>query len=585
MIISSNNVTAAGWLPPLRVATLSFALAAALATMALAEPGNRVSIADFGAVPNDGQNDAVAMRKALDYAQTHPGATLYFPPGTYDYRDEKAVKLMDDILNGVIKGNPQDTIFKPYYPYAKGLDFNGITNVTVEAAGAWLLCDGWMEPVSLNHCQGVKIKGLTIDYKRKPNSVGKIVDVQPGHYDAEFDPIYPLTKEMPLCRTLYWSSVAHRARFNEDYFPKHEIIGPQKMRLYSKLPAEMKGDYVMFVHTFHFRPAIFMLEAQDVTLEDVTIHSQPGMGIVGHRSQDIMMRGLRIVPNAGRIGSSNTDATHFTSCSGQLTYENCQFEGHGDDAVNIHNYYYTLYKPATGPGYDLVVTNADWHAQVLDYPDAGDTLELVDKNTLAPVKTVQVKTSDPNIPKLRTRVTLSEELPASLENYYLINVSRLPRVRLAGCVVTSNRARGFLIKTRHVLIERCLLRECTGSGIHVGAEGGWHEGPASADVTIRYNRILRCSGGAGSVGASGIAVNIGAPNDKVPGLHQRLVIEGNIIEGEHADYGIHISGASDVGVRYNEISGCETPVKIEHCTRVEVCSNPGVPDLQASEIP
>ena len=68
----------------------------------------------------------------------------------------------------------------------------------------------------------------------------------------------------------------------------------------------------------------------------------------------------------------------------------------------------------------------------------------------------------------------------------------------------------------------------TGTAIHVGAEGYWHEGPASADVTIRNNRFLGCGRGEGTIhGTSAVAVNVDAPRTNVPGIHRRVLIEGN----------------------------------------------------------
>jgi parallel beta-helix repeat protein len=97
-------------------------------------------------------------------------------------------------------------------------------------------------------------------------------------------------------------------------------------------------------------------------------------------------------------------------------------------------------------------------------------------------------------------------------------------------------------------------------------------------VVIRYNRIIRCGSGAGSQdGACGITVKVEAPNEKVAGLHKRLLIEGNIIEGENSNRGISISGADDVTVRNNEISGCKTPVHVQYSTNVKVYNNRQVP--------
>lgn len=558
-----------------------------------AKKAKQISVAVFGALPDDGKNDAENLRKAMDYCRSNSGITLYFPPGIYNFSDRKAVELMDGIADGKVRGNPQDSIFRPYYPYMKGLDFNGLHDIRVEASGAVLLCEGYMEPVSLNHCTNILISGLTIDYKPKPYLEGEIDEVGEDWYTARFDSVYRLTTQMPLCRVHYYDRRAHRLLPREDYFPDFELMPSHRLKIHRKLDKEMCGNNVMIPFTFHFRPAILVLEAQNIGLNEVTIHSQPGMGIVGHRSENIFMTGVQIVPQAGHRMSTNTDATHFTSCKGFIRYLNCAFEGHGDDAVNIHNYYLSARKQTEGDGYKLFLEGADWHAQVLDYPDKGDTMELVRTTTLEPVKRVVVKTVQPDIAGLSTRVSLNEDLPADIENYYLINVSRLPRIEIKGCSVMGNRARGFLIKGRNVLIEHNLIRESTGTGIHVGAEGSWHEGPASENVVIRYNRIIRCGTGAGTIdGTSGIAVHIGASDATVPGLHKHILIEGNLIEGEAVNRksgvsgkggqppkGISVSGAGDVTVRYNEITGCKTPLDIRFSEHVRVYSNTGIDDL------
>jgi hypothetical protein len=84
---------------------------------------NKVSVSKFGAIPNDGQNDASQLRQAISYCKTHPGTTLYFPAGVYDFRDEKAVQLMEDVAAGRLGKDPQKTIFTPYYPHVKGFGF------------------------------------------------------------------------------------------------------------------------------------------------------------------------------------------------------------------------------------------------------------------------------------------------------------------------------------------------------------------------------------------------------------------------------------------------------------------------------
>jgi hypothetical protein len=536
----------------------------------------RVSVARFGAIPDDGLDDADGLRKAIAFCKDHPGTVLDLPPGVYDLRDEAAVQLMNDVMTGKMGQDPEKKIFTRYFPYVRGLDFRGLRDITVEAAGALLRIDGWMEPVSLEDCRNITIKGLTIDYKRKPYSIGKVVEVGPGYFDALVEIQYPLNPAIPIPRMKFWDVNAHRMFPEPVYFPKKfELTGPQTIRIHAKVPPDVRGNLVSLTHSFHFRPAILIYDADNIRLEDVTIHSQPGMGIVGHRASNITMAGLRVVPAPGSFVSTNTDATHFTSCTGLIRMEDCQFEGQGDDATNIHNYYYSIRKGGRAGSYDLVVgAPTGTHAQVLDYPDVGDRLELVKKSSLETVRTYVVQARINHPAEWRSEVDLDAPLPADLANFYLIDSTRLPKVEIVGCSILSHLARGILIKTRDVRVERCLIRETTGTGIHVGAESFWHEGLPSADITIRYNRIIRCGRGAGAQdGASGIAVKIDAPDTSVAGLHKRLLIEGNIIEGEDAERCISISQAEDVTVRYNELSGCREPVLVRHSGRVQVYAN------------
>ena len=156
----------------------------------------------------------------------------------------------------------------------------------------------------------------------------------------------------------------------------------------------------------------------------------------------------------------------------------------------------------------------------------------------------------------------------------MINITRLPRLEFVNSYVGSNLARAVLVKTRNVLIENCTMKESTGTAIHIGAEGDWREGAGSANVIVRNNRILRCGRGAGTNdGACGIAINVKAPDDTVAGIHKNILIEGNIIEGENAAYGISVSGAQKVVIRNNAFIGCEQPIQTKFSKGLRIQNN------------
>jgi hypothetical protein len=543
-------------------------------------PGSRISVADFGAMPNDEMNDAPALRKAMEFAKGHPGSVLYFPPGVYNFRDESAVELMEQAMSGKFGQNPEPTIFKAYFPYVRGLDFRGISGLTIEAQGAILLCEGWMEPLSIDQAKDITVRGLTIDYKRKAYSAGTIVAVRNDYFDAAIDDQYPINPNTPFPRVMYWDPRAQRLLGDGD--PKRvEIIASQTVRIHvdpTIMPLVDEGIQIALPHSMHFRPAILIQQAENIRLDGVTIHSQSGMGIVAHHSSNMTLSGFRVVPAPGSFISTTTDATHFTSCSGFIRIENSQFAGHGDDAVNIHNYYYSIASTKRPGRYNLTVP-VNTHGAVLDYPDVGDSLDLVKAGSLEPVKSVIVKSVAPDPRQMRTEIELDGDLPKNLSEYYLVNTTRLPKVEIVGSSFLSHRSRSVLIKTKNVLIERNLFFASVGTAIHVAAEGGWREGVPSANVVIRGNRMIGGGIGGGTItGASAIAVNIDSKEPSTVPLHRSLLIEGNTIVGGGAQRCIFISRADGVEIRYNEMSGCLTPINTEHSEHIAIHDNTIVAD-------
>ena len=118
-------------------------LALLLASSALATPaGKTVSAARFGAKPDDGKDDTKALRKAARYCRQHPGTTLLIPAGVYQITDPEAQQLEEDVLAGKLGSDPEKKMFTPYFPYVKGLDFEGCKGVTVKAQ-PWHATAGW----------------------------------------------------------------------------------------------------------------------------------------------------------------------------------------------------------------------------------------------------------------------------------------------------------------------------------------------------------------------------------------------------------------------------------------------------------
>jgi len=537
-----------------------------LAIMSLSAGAASVNVRKFGARPDDGKDDTKALRKAAAYCRSHKGITLEIPAGVYILRDTAAMRLEEDVLAGKYGGNPEPKMFVPYFPYVKGMDFDGCQDVTINAQGAEILCEGWMQPVSITDCKNFTLNGLTIDYKVQPHSEGKVVDIEDEWFTVQFDDDRQMTRKMPASRLCVWDE-RYEIVYHKVYgFNKRELLEGNKMRFKGKIDPALLGFTLGMTHTYHFRPAVFIGTSDNTTLQDVTIHSQPGMGVLGWDSHDITLKGLQVVPRAGKRFSTNTDATHFASCSGLVKFEGCTFQGQGDDGTNVHGYYHDILSRSED-GWLLTTLDSPTftHSQETDVPRIGDKIEVTEIATLRPVMVTEVIDVAWEPQSLQVSVKLKDRIPEDFSKYYLFNASKIADLEFRGCRILGNFARGVLSKARNVVIEDNYFQGTTGSAIHVGAESNWKEGSFAATALIRHNTIVNCAQSHGQLGgACGIAVLIGAPDTDGTHIHGDIRIEDNEIRSElyPSDTGISVFNASRLTIKGNKISGCQDTVKL-----------------------
>lgn len=523
-----------------------------------------VDIAEFA-----GKDDMETFRRAAAYLRSNPGTTLCLEPKTYMLHDDDARTLQEEVMAGNLSKNPEPFMFHRQFDYVTGIDLKGAKDVTIEGNGAVLLFDGFMENISLQYCEDVTLKNITIDLFRKAYSKGEIIGFGEDYTDGDFGDWPLLSEGMPTLRINVYNKTERRftAVLSAD---RVEHLEGGKYRFHGMCHMKI-GDEMYLTHTFHFRPSILLYEAKNTVLEDITIHSHCGMGIVGHRSENILLERLKVVPSIGDAMSTNTDATHFTSCTGTLRFNGCQFEGQGDDATNVHTYYHNIIAADKCKCVTTVDAPTGTHCQKLDYFDVGDTVELSNREDLTPVRTYKVLESKPLFDEWRSELTLDGELPKDFDDYFLADATQLPRLEFVNSSTRNHLARSVLVKTRNVLIEGCLFEYSTGTAIHVGAEAYWHEGITAENVTIRGNRFIDCGkqGHGRILDAGGISINILANNPTKP-VHKNILIENNIIDCPDCKYGILAQNIDGLTIRGNDIRCAEKNIEVNNCINIDV---------------
>lgn len=529
-----------------------------------------LNLSDFGAVANDGLDDSRAFVAAMDACRENPGACLVIPPGIYNYRNDRALEYEYKAINGQYGEDVQGYFFKPGAPYVIALDMDGFRDVTVEARGATIVQEGWYEAISITNASDVTIRGLKLTHKRSPSTTGEIIASRPDSFDVRIDTeVYPFITDKVTGRVHFYDVTRNRI-YTGGRVEKKELIDSRTIRIHSST-APAVGDLCILRHCGHSRAGILIKESSRITIEDVTIHSQPGMGIVGHLSEEITMRNLQVIPAAGMVISTNTDATHFTSCKGRILFDGCKFAGQGDDCTNVHNYYWTIYKE-TGNNVRVTVENADLHALSLDYPDVGDTIALISKETLDPVEYYTVRGVAVSAEEWKVVLTLDRPVDVNPEDYYMSSLTRRPSVEIINCTVRSHMARAFLIKTGDVRIAGNTVESSSGSAIQLGAEAWWREGTPVENVVIENNWFLDCGYGHGSQSGTAISAEVNGVRATPGRLNRNIVIRNNVIRavGRTA---IYISDADGVEITGNEITGSEESIRIENSINTVIGNN------------
>ncbi|MCX5647626.1 MAG: right-handed parallel beta-helix repeat-containing protein, partial [Planctomycetota bacterium] len=533
-----------GWL---QAAALGWMAAALLLMMAKAAPaGEALKVTDFGAVPNDGKDDAPAFQAALEACAKKPGATLALAPGTYD-----------------LFGGKKDAQGVPHGPSVVA---KGLRGVTIDGGGAELVGHDLAEMFRFDgDSADLVIRNLQFDWDPLPFTGGKVVARGEKSFDLEAVAPHVARAGVLIQGVLGFDPQEGRmARRGLDHYQREgecrtptELVSPGVMRVFVSQPGAVPplGANVIARHQIYGMNVFTVIGCDNVRLENVTVYACPGMGLYADSCKDFTLRNFRVEvkPGSGRWMTTEADATHFNNCRGRITFEDCLFERMGDDATNFHLMYSVVRERVDERTVRLVMGRGGggWPAM----PRQGDVLEFGGgENPLVPYAAVTVAAVERDAPGKAAVVHFTEALPAQVAKGHVVaNTSTAPSVRIQRCTVRQNRARGMLVQTRDVVIEDCDFEDISGAALHICSDANyWWEGLGTRNVTIRGSRFSRCNfGAARRAGVIDLFAEVG-PRLAGPGVHRGIVIENNTI-ADADGAAIHVGCADGVVLRGNTI--------------------------------
>ncbi len=487
------------------------------------------------------------------------GVTVVIPPGVYVVGNNYTRELQRFIHSGAFPFDPLPfTLIYPDKEIVRVLEIKRAKNVTVIADGVTLLLDGVMTSLEITDSSDISVRGLTVDYVRKPYTKCRIEAVDAGGYTVSTQNCLYESSHVYRCGIFDIARDKFRHGFNVSGISS---LGDGRFYLKGKNadPADVGND-IYLCHIYNYRSALYLWNANGITLEKMTVRANEGEALIADHCADIHIIRMNVEPSDGDAFSTNTDALHLISCKGNVVVENCRFVGVGDDFINTHTFYHKI----TSVDGDYVTLELGKHSQSgkVNLPDVGDELAvecLPERKILARRKVVSSDVVLRERSKQIIRVRLDEGLPQSFIGEEVADVTRVPNLIFRNNYGKNGFARGVLVKSPAV-IENNELVNLAVAGIKVSAEDYyWHEGITAERVTIIGNKIVGCGHWYTTRETGGIVIDADVAEGNEKPIAE-VLIKNNVIECPYTEHSVYITGVKDIITDNNELSARGVPI-------------------------
>ncbi len=445
----------------------------------------------------------------------------------------------------------------------------GFKNFEIEGNGSEFIFHGKMLPFIIEESSNLTIKNLSVNWEVPFSLEGEVIANDPaemsfdikvktpykaknGHLyislereDSPYERKYgyrfagPEKYDLAVGQNIVWDTKTMAPIYKTANYSGsgHDILEAKEIskgivRIYSpykEIPPRgsvfcAKGEY-LFNRT---SPAFRLFKNKNTSLININVHHAGAMGLIAERCETITLDGFNVVlkEGEGRMVTTTADATHFCNCRGLITIKNCTFENMLDDATNIHGTYVRVNKVIDD--YRLAVETYHPHQNGYLFGEAGDSVQIIHKNTLQPTTGVLVLKDVERVNEKISILTFNEPIKGKVDNYYGIeNVSWYASAILENNIVRNNRARSFLISTpRKVVVRNNHLSSQMASLRITGDLGLWNESGPCDSLIIENNLFEDCVYGGTRQSVIMIDPQY-ASNEDIQGKYSRNIIIRN----------------------------------------------------------
>jgi hypothetical protein len=442
-----------------------------------------VKLRDFGAIPDDGADDTAAIERAFRYCVGKGPLQLVFEAGKYD------ISAPSDASHRILR-------------------LADVKSLTLVGNGAELSVHTWTHALIVDNCSGVEIRDLRINWAILPFFHARVKSADSGSTLLDIAGGRPPNSHINTITSLYQYDEANdrlEAGGIDWYAPSPsrpvslETISSTAARLPLTFKSLQPGASLVVRYRTHGVNAFTVNSSQNVKFSGVTVNSAPGDAAVFTDCDNISIDQFTvdIVKGSGHWISTNADALHFTQCRGNIDITNCTLRKMGDDAINIGNIM-MLNRAGSGER-ETVLLHCGDNKLTLPPVHAGDILAFADPSSpYVPVFKAKV-TKSPGL-QMRKEITVSvdRDIPDALKNNAVINnESAQSTVKITGCKIANNRARGFWLQTSNVTVQDCTVEGTSGPAVEIRSDvKQWGEGPGGSHINFINCRFADCNFGA-----------------------------------------------------------------------------------------
>ena len=340
---------------------------------------------------------------------------------------------------------------------------------------------------------------------------------------------------------------------------KYDYLGNNRYNVFMPgqvMPKLKIGQTICVRHSSYGPVSILIKNSDDTAIENVTIHSAGGMGIIVlPRSENLYLENYNVVlpENSKRMMSGNCDGIHITGLCGKLTMKNCSFSGLGDDALNIHSTAATV----TAVDKDNGVIKCNYCKKSPDGLLPPDWCRKGDKITVLNPETCN-KTGEFTVKSFEHDRLSFEFLKGEIESGSVLqNTAFAAAVEIKNCNVRNTRARAFVLQTENIEIANCHFYGMSSPAIQAAPDvRRWYEVGPVKNMKIHNNVFEKC----GFVNDDIPVITVQDNHDKrgvgTPNVHENIEIAENVFKNKSGRC-IFATSTSKIKIIGNDFSDCK----------------------------